>query len=236
MSNDNSFNPTRRQFLASSALAAATVFTGSGKASADDGKAQKIDVRDFALSTDTPPTLTGEPKLMQFDITTLPKGEVELHVDAKQIYQLANVTTKEGMLRALVLPKKDGRVQVMELQPDTKVNVSIFMGKDKDPVFANAASFEYDKAANWVRAAADQIEDKDSTKGAKNTFAVKFFTENSGLVGNYAATLEQNRLSKDSKTPDGFTSGLVKGTRLNWDPVAQGGIEARLNPKMEKKD
>jgi|GEM_PF-5589363 len=199
----------------------------------------KVDVRDFALSQETPPNAEGDPRLMQFVRQTLPEGNIDLQIDAKQAFQLANITNDKGKLRALVLPKKDGDALILELQPTTKVRLTVHMGKDKEAAPAiqpgNKADFEFGGDVHWVKDLAEKIEKNNATKGAVNTNAVQFFNnELGGLVGNYAATLEQKRLSKDATAPEGFKSSLNKDTRLNWDPYAEKLMVAKLNPTRAK--
>jgi hypothetical protein len=207
----------RREFLATAAaVASAAAATGQ------EPKASTVDARGFALTQETPPKLAGNPMLMQFTVEKLPEGLVDLQIDAKQVYQLANLTNKEGKLRALVLPKNDGTVKVYELTPKTEVRLQIFMGKAEKPFLATGTkyvNFKYSEAPNWVKAIADEIESNAATKGAQNANASRFYK--SDMVGNF---------EESTKT---VLAGL-KDYKLSWDAHAEDQIKAKLNPSLEK--
>lgn len=215
---------TRREATAAMASAVlGSTLTGYGHGLAQGAEAKKadatVDARAFALTQETPPKLDGDPKLMQFDVEKLPEGLVDLQIDARQVYQFANLTNKDGKLRALVLPKSNGEVKIYELSPKTEVRLQIFMGKAEKQFLATGekyANFKYSENPNYVRAIAVDIEKNAATKGAKNTHAIQFYTGD-GVTGNLIGHFDE---SVKTVLPE------LKDYKLSWDSHVEEQLKA----------
>lgn len=191
------------------------------------------DARSLALLTRTRPRLLQNPegRMMQFELESLKEGANVLKLTPEQIYQFAPITTNEGKLIAVALPRNDGKVQVYELPKGAELQIAV-VDKDNQIIAATGdhprnliEGVEY----NYLAALAEV----EKVKDAKNANAVDFYNDPKlaagGLVGNYDSVFSKSanaavNIHRDPAVP----TRLLGGTKLSWDKVTEDTLKAAL--------
>ena len=159
-------------------------------------------------------------KGIEFEIEKLPAGKVvKLDLAAEQAYQLATICNtvdvggkKETHLQAIVLPKQDGKMKVLQLNEGQEVQLRLFMGKDsKEPAVVTggpvAANLVQGKVVNWMKPILNEL-DKPATKGAKNDLAAPNY--NFKLVDAYLDAKAKGKLPAELKNTAVYLDGAIE--------------------------